>query len=93
MNSIENQVAATSIFELLCRSLTVTPTYRKPFDMIFERAEMEEWSGLMDDFRTIAPLGLSGMSFGMLAKSDSRALHGTRPTNNVDDPPITNGVQ
>ena len=26
----------------------VTPTYRKPFDMIFKRARMEEWSGRRD---------------------------------------------
>ena len=26
--------------------------YRKPFDMIFERAKRKEWSALADDFRT-----------------------------------------
>ena len=25
--------------------VTVTPTYRKPFDLIFQRAKNEEWSG------------------------------------------------
>jgi hypothetical protein len=28
------------------------PTYRKPFDMIVKRALFEEWSALLDDFRT-----------------------------------------
>jgi hypothetical protein len=42
------------IFELLCsRAVCATPKYRKPFDMIFERARLEEWSALVDDFRTI----------------------------------------
>jgi site-specific DNA recombinase len=29
-------------------AVSVTPTYRKPFDMIFERARLEEWSGRLD---------------------------------------------
>jgi DNA invertase Pin-like site-specific DNA recombinase len=29
-------------------AVSVTPTYRKPFDMIFERAKMKEWSGRED---------------------------------------------
>ena len=28
------------------------PTYRKPFDVIFQRAKNEDWSALADDFRT-----------------------------------------
>jgi len=28
------------------------PVYRKPFDLIFERAKSEDWSALEDDFRT-----------------------------------------
>ena len=28
--------------------VTLTPTYRKPFDIIFERAKREEWSALAD---------------------------------------------
>jgi hypothetical protein len=28
------------------------PTYRKPFELIFERAKTENWSALADDFRT-----------------------------------------
>ncbi len=29
-------------------AVSVTPTYRKPFDMIFKRAKLEEWSGRLD---------------------------------------------
>jgi hypothetical protein len=29
-------------------AVSVTPTYRKPFDMIFERAKSKEWSGRED---------------------------------------------
>jgi site-specific DNA recombinase len=29
-------------------AVSVTPTYRKPFDMIFKRARFEEWSGRLD---------------------------------------------
>jgi site-specific DNA recombinase len=29
-------------------AVSVTSTYRKPFDMIFERARLEEWSGRLD---------------------------------------------
>ena len=29
-------------------AVSVTPTYRKPFDMIFERAKKKEWSGRED---------------------------------------------
>ena len=28
--------------------VSLTPTYRKPFDMIFQRAQKEEWSGRLD---------------------------------------------
>jgi hypothetical protein len=37
-----------------CRidAVNITPTYRKPFDLIFERAKKEEWRALRDDFRT-----------------------------------------
>ena len=39
---------------LNCRvdGASLYPTYRKPFDMIFERAKNQEWSALADDFRT-----------------------------------------
>lgn len=30
------------------------PTYRRPFDLIFQRAKTEEWRALEDDFRTLA---------------------------------------
>jgi hypothetical protein len=29
-------------------AVSVTPTYRKPFEMIFKRARLEEWSGRRD---------------------------------------------
>jgi len=29
-------------------AVSVTPTYRKPFDLIFKRAHLEEWSGRLD---------------------------------------------
>jgi len=32
--------------------VNVWPIYRKPFDLIFERAKNQEWSALADDFRT-----------------------------------------
>jgi hypothetical protein len=43
----KGQIAQNAIFELLCRC-RVTPTYRKPFDMIFERARLGKWSGRLD---------------------------------------------
>ena len=33
---------------------SVWPSYRKPFDLIFQRAGNEDWSALADDFRTFA---------------------------------------
>ena len=36
--------------------LNLTPTYRKPFDLIFQRAKNEEWSGRADlNCRPLAP--------------------------------------
>ena len=29
-------------------AVSVTPAYRKPFDMIFERVKLQEWSGRLD---------------------------------------------
>jgi hypothetical protein len=29
-------------------AVSVTPTYRKLFDMVFQRAKLEEWSGRLD---------------------------------------------
>jgi hypothetical protein len=29
-------------------AVSVTPTYRKPFDMIYPRTKLEEWSGRLD---------------------------------------------
>ncbi len=37
-------------------AVSITPTYRKPFDMIFQRAKNEEWSGRPDlNWRPLAP--------------------------------------
>jgi hypothetical protein len=33
-------------------ALNVHPAYRKPFNLIFQRAKKDEWSALADDFRT-----------------------------------------
>jgi hypothetical protein len=33
--------------------VNLTPTYREPFDLIFQRAKNEEWLALADDFRTL----------------------------------------
>jgi hypothetical protein len=33
-------------------SANLTPTCRKPFDLIFQRMKNEEWSALADDCRT-----------------------------------------
>ncbi len=36
--------------------VSLTPTYRKPFDMIFQRAKNEQWSGRADlNCRPLAP--------------------------------------
>jgi len=46
-----NPVEKAKLLRMLCSNfsvdgVSVTPTYRKPFDMIFERARFEEWSAL-----------------------------------------------
>jgi hypothetical protein len=44
---------------LNCRvdSVSLYPTYRKPFDLIFERANSKNWSALPDDLGTFLLLG------------------------------------
>jgi hypothetical protein len=43
-------------------AVSVTPAYRKPFDMIFKRARLEEWSGRRDsNSRPSAPKTDSGI--------------------------------
>ena len=32
--------------------VSLWPAYRRPFDLIFQRAKTEDWSALADDFRT-----------------------------------------
>jgi site-specific DNA recombinase len=38
------------------------PTYRKPFDVIFERAKSKEWRALGDDLRTFSVQALGSLS-------------------------------
>jgi hypothetical protein len=40
--------AQNPVFELFRDGVSVMPKYRKPFDRIFERALLEEWSGRED---------------------------------------------
>ena len=52
-----NLVEKAKLLRMLCSNFSVdavsiTPTYRKPFDMIVKRTRLEEWSALVDDFRT-----------------------------------------
>src|SRR5258705_5644545 len=61
-NSIEKAKLLKMLFSnCSVDAVSVTPTYRKSFDMIFERAQFEKWSALVDDFRTFqgteVPLG------------------------------------
>lgn len=49
----QNSVEKAKLLRMLCSNfsvgdVSVTPTYRKPFDMIFERARFEKWSGRLD---------------------------------------------
>ncbi len=49
----QNSVEKAKLLRMLCSNFSVdavnvTPTYRKPFDMIFKRARLEEWSGRED---------------------------------------------
>jgi hypothetical protein len=57
----QSPVEKAKLLRMLCSNFSVdgasvTPTYRKPFDMIFERARLEKWSALVDDFRTFPVL-------------------------------------
>jgi hypothetical protein len=49
-------------------AVSVYLTYRKPFDMIFERAKTKEWWALGDDLRTFEPQsGLPCFTSGIMA--------------------------
>jgi hypothetical protein len=37
----------------LCAEGWINPTYRKPFDLMFERVNTTEWRALGDDFGTL----------------------------------------
>ncbi len=48
-NPVEKAKLLRMVFSNCCvDAVTVTPTYRKPFEMIFKRAQLEEWSGRLD---------------------------------------------
>ncbi len=42
------QLLKTVLLNCATDGVSLTPTYRKPFDVIFERAKNEEWSGRLD---------------------------------------------
>ena len=49
----QNPVEKAKLLRMLCSNFSVdavnvTPVYKKPFDMIFERARFEKWSGRLD---------------------------------------------
>src|SRR5258708_33189186 len=45
-NSIEKAKLLKMLFSnCSLDAVSVTPTYRKPFEMIFKRARLEEWTG------------------------------------------------
>jgi hypothetical protein len=48
-DSTEKAKLLRMLFSNCCvDAVSVTPTYRKPFEMIFKRARLEEWSGRLD---------------------------------------------
>ena len=50
------QLLKTVLLNCSTDGATLTPTYRKPFDLIFQRAKNEEWSGRADlNCRPLAP--------------------------------------
>ncbi len=51
--------------------LSLWPNYRKPFDLIFQRAKTEEWSALADDLRTLDYRGLG--EWAMASGSSGRS--------------------
>jgi len=57
-------------------SASLYPIYRKPFDLIFERAKMEEWCALGGDFRTL--VASNGVSLRQLWVRASKAAGGIR---------------
>jgi hypothetical protein len=56
-NSVERgQLLKSILLNCATDGVTLTPTYRKPFDLIFQRAKNQEWSGRADlNCRPLAP--------------------------------------
>ena len=56
-NSVERgELLKTVLLNCATDGTNLWPTYRKPFDLIFQRAENEEWSGRADlNCRPLAP--------------------------------------
>ena len=53
----QNSTEKANLLRMMCSNfsvdaVSVMPAYRYPFNLIFERAKLEEWSALVDDFRT-----------------------------------------
>ncbi|HSB76015.1 MAG TPA: hypothetical protein VLC12_10220, partial [Terriglobales bacterium] len=46
--SERGQLLKSVVLNCATDGVSITPTYRKPFDMIFQRAKNEEWSGRSD---------------------------------------------
>ena len=46
----------TSLLNYIIKDGTLTPTYRKPFDLIVEGLKNEEWGPWADDLRTFLTL-------------------------------------
>jgi len=42
------QLLKTVVLNCATDGVSLWPTYRRPFDLIFRRAKNEEWSGRMD---------------------------------------------
>lgn len=54
----QNSLLKLVLLNCATDGVSLWPTYRKPFDLIFQRTKNEEWSALADDFRTFSGRGL-----------------------------------
>jgi len=48
----QGQLLKSVLLNCSTDGVSLWPVYRKPFDLIFQRARTEDWSALADDFRT-----------------------------------------